>query len=150
MYAERQGYHLPAPPTQHWASGSPLDGVSEPGVAFYSTSFELNMPSGYDIPLNFVFPDISTANSYRCQLFVNGYQFGKYIHNLGPQTWFPVPEGILNYHGINYLALSLWALEEGGAKLDSFSLEPSAIIETGYGPVELSPMPAWAPRPNAY
>lgn len=119
-------------------------------MVFYATSFELTMPNGYDIPLNFVFPNISTANSYRCQLFVNGYQFGKYIHNLGPQTWFPVPEGILNYHGINYLALSLWALEEGEAKLDSFSLEPSAIIETGYGPVELSPMPAWTPRKNAY
>lgn len=42
------------------------------------TNFELDMPEGYDIPLSFVFPNISTIANYRCQLYVNGYQFGKY------------------------------------------------------------------------
>lgn len=36
MYAERQGFHLPAPPSSKWSSGSPLKGTSAPGVTFYS------------------------------------------------------------------------------------------------------------------
>lgn len=82
LYAERQGFHLPAPPSGHWASGKPTDGISRAGVAFYTTSFNLDMPTGYDIPLSFDFTN-ATANgtavsNYRAQLYVNGYQFGKY------------------------------------------------------------------------
>lgn len=36
MYAERQGFHLPAPPSRKWSSRSPLKGTSAPGVAFFS------------------------------------------------------------------------------------------------------------------
>ena len=86
MYAERQGFHLPSPPSADWEVQSPVaDGVAGAGVRFYSTSFDLHVPAGYDVPLAFVFnnaPKTSvnvtgTAN-YRCQLFVNGWQFGKY------------------------------------------------------------------------
>jgi hypothetical protein len=31
---------------------------------------------------------------YRAQLWVNGYQFGKYANNIGPQSSFPVPQGM--------------------------------------------------------
>jgi hypothetical protein len=33
------------------------------------------------------------ATAYRVLLYVNGWQFGKYVNNIGPQTKFPVPEG---------------------------------------------------------
>jgi beta-galactosidase len=36
MYAERQGYHLPNPPSSNWTSSSPLTGTSAPGVSFYA------------------------------------------------------------------------------------------------------------------
>lgn len=72
------------------------------------------------------------------------------VHNIGPQTSFPVPEGILNYHGVNYLALSLWALDAGGAKIENLQLVSHAVIQSGYGTVALSPMPAYSPRPGAY
>jgi hypothetical protein len=36
MYAERQGYHLPSPPSSNWSSSSPLTGTSAPGVSFYT------------------------------------------------------------------------------------------------------------------
>lgn len=83
MWAERQGYHLPAPPTQGWESASPIkDGISGPGVAFYAASFDLDIPSGYDVPLSFVFANSSSSSSaaanYRVQLYVNGWQFGEY------------------------------------------------------------------------
>jgi hypothetical protein len=159
MYGERQGYHLPGAPISDWkASGGPAEGLTQPGVAFYATNLNLNMPVGYDIPLSFSFGNStraqSTANTtavaYRAQIFVNGYQFGKYVHNIGPQDVFPVPEGIWNYRGTNYVAVSLWALESGGAKVEDFKLVAGPIIQSGYGMVELSPMPGWAERDGAY
>ena len=36
---------------------------------------------------------------YRALLFVNGWKFGKRVANIGPQTRFPVPPGILDYKG---------------------------------------------------
>lgn len=107
FYAERHGYHLPGAPTGDWVTvvGGPMAGLGEAGVRFYSTSFDLDLPDGYDIPLSFSFANTTTgisegtASSYRTQLYVNGYQFGKYVHNVGPQAVFPVPEGIWNYHG---------------------------------------------------
>ena len=154
LYAERQGYHLPNPPTADWTISSPTSGIGSAGVGFYTTNFNLSMPLGYDIPMSFTFAnttlDGSIPSEYRCQLYVNGYQFGKYVNNVGPQTSFPVPEGILNYYGINYIALSLWAFNASGAKIQEVDMQPTALIQSGYGPVELSPMPAYTPRPGAY
>lgn len=114
LYAERQGYHLPGAPTGNWTASAlgPMAGLSAPGVKFYATSFDLDLPEGYDIPLSFSFSNGTTTPtkngtvpSYRCQIYVNGYQFGKYVHNIGPQDDFPVPEGIFDYHGSVGLSL---------------------------------------------
>ena len=62
-----------------------MQGLSKPGVAFYSTTFDLNMPTGYDIPLSFAFTNATSTTAsgsvpaYRAQIYVNGYQFGKYV-----------------------------------------------------------------------
>ena len=102
LYAERQGYHLPGAPISSWASsGGPTEGIKSAGVGFYATELKLDIPSGWDVPLSFTFTNSSnpnapgdTAPAYRVQLYVNGYQFGKYVHNIGPQKSFPVPQGI--------------------------------------------------------
>lgn len=87
MYAERQGYHYPNPPNSHWEVSSPFkNGLSKPGVAFYTTSFKLDIPHGWDVPLSIVFSNSTAGDSshttsghnYRCQLYINGYQYGKY------------------------------------------------------------------------
>lgn len=82
LYAERQGYHLPNPPTSNWLAGKPTDGIDTAGVRFYTTTFDLDMPTGYDIPLAFQFTNSTQLETevlnYRAQLYVNGYQFGKY------------------------------------------------------------------------
>ncbi|KAF2094930.1 beta-galactosidase [Rhizodiscina lignyota] len=160
LYAERQGYHLPSPPISSpgWktVSGGPLKGITSPGVAFYTTSFSLDMPSGYDIPLSFTFNNGSATDAagrslaYRAILYVNGYQFGKYVHNVGPQDTYPVPEGILNYHGENWVAVALWALEKGGAKLTGLDLGADAVIVSALEPITNSPMPGWEKRAGAY
>lgn len=156
LFAERQGYHLPGTPISTWEKSSTSEGLSAPGVAFYATTFNLDLPVGYDIPLSFSFANTTTdtsttlATAYRAQLFVNGYQFGKYIHNIGPQDVFPVPEGIFNYQGENYVALSLWALEAGGAKLEGFELVDGHPVQSGFGAVGQSPQPGWVKREGAY
>ncbi|KAI1122846.1 glycoside hydrolase family 35 protein [Nemania abortiva] len=152
MWAERQGYHLPAPPSSGWKKASPIkDGVGAAGVEFYAASFGLNMPAGYDIPLSFVFANSTgTPANYRVQLYVNGWQFGKYINNLGPQTSYPVPEGVLNYSGTNYLSLTLWAQDATGAKLDGLSLVANALIQSGMQKPALTWSDKWVRREGAY
>lgn len=152
LFAERQGYHLPGAPTDTWESHSPLEGIGLPGVAFYSASFDLNLPSDeWDIPLAFSFTnDTQTSGIYRAQLYVNGWQFGKISSNIGPQTVFPVPEGILNYNGTNYVGITLWALEQSGAKIPAFELVSGVPVWTGREKVELVDSPAWSQREGAY
>ncbi|GLI71901.1 hypothetical protein PoHVEF18_000068 [Penicillium ochrochloron] len=151
LYAERQGFHQAQPPTQKWDSSSPFTGLTKPGIRFYSASFDLDLPSGYDIPLYFNFGNsTSTPAAYRVQLYVNGYQYGKYVNNIGPQTSFPVPEGILNYHGTNWLALSLWAQGDSGAKLDSFELINTTPVLTSLSEVKSVNQPKYQARKGAY
>ncbi|WYZ36897.1 hypothetical protein EsH8_II_000403 [Colletotrichum jinshuiense] len=150
LFAERQGYHWPAPPSDAWEdSKGPTAGIDAAGVAFYSAAFDLDLPAGYDIPLSLTFAN-TTATAYRAQIFVNGYQFGKFVHHVGPQTRFPVPEGILNYQGSNHLAITLWAMEKGGAKVEGLKWEVGMVTATGFGKVEPAPQPKWAERKGAY
>jgi hypothetical protein len=34
-YAERQGWHLPSPPSASWKTSSPMTGLTAPGIGFY-------------------------------------------------------------------------------------------------------------------
>lgn len=60
------------------------------------------------------------------------------VDHLGPQTKFPVPEGILNYQGQNFVAITLWAQQEEGAKLEGLELVADAVIQSGYQKPKLS------------
>ncbi|KAI9761011.1 MAG: hypothetical protein M4579_001274 [Chaenotheca gracillima] len=170
LYAERQGWHLPKPPSDSapFKDGKPTDGITRSGVAFYTAQLDLDLPQGYDIPLSFVFTNATSSSNtsssssdsssssssggsnFRCQLYVNGYQFGKYVNNVGPQLAFPVPVGILNPSGSNSIALSLWAQDSAGAKVAGLKLEATGKIQSGYGEVAMSPMPAYSKRDAAY
>jgi hypothetical protein len=151
LYAERQGWHQPDPPSQPWTSSSPLEGISQAGVGFYTAPFNLNIPAGWDVPLYFTFGNsTSPPDAYRVQLYVNGYQFGKYTNHIGPQTAFPVPQGILNYQGTNWVAVTLWAQESEGAKLDSFELVNETPVLTALTGIVSSPQPQYTKREGAY
>lgn len=82
FYAERQGYHLPAPPSEAWETKNPIsDGIEGVGAGLFSVAFDLDIRSGLDVPMAFVFTNTTTGDvpvDYRVQLYVNGYQFGKY------------------------------------------------------------------------
>jgi hypothetical protein len=72
------------------------------------------------------------------------------VNNLGPQTRFPVPEGILDYSGTNYLAITLWAQDTNGARLGGLALEPDALIQSGMERPSLAWSDVWEKREGAY
>ncbi|KAL3431424.1 glycoside hydrolase superfamily [Aspergillus tetrazonus] len=132
-FPERHGYHFPHAPLSQFEERSPFEEILPMGVGFYATTFNLSLPAGYDVPLSIAF-EIETAApaKFRAVFYVNGWQFGKYINNIGPQTRFPVPEGILNYSGDNSLALILWSQEQVPFSLPGLSLMVDAVIQSGY------------------
>lgn len=84
LFAERQGFHLPGANTHGWESRSPLaQGLNSTGVGFFATTFSLQIPKGWDVPMSLHFtnqtiPGTSEVSKFRVQFFVNGWQFGKY------------------------------------------------------------------------
>lgn len=156
LYVERQGYHQPSPPLAEFSTGSsPFDGIGSAGVSYYVTNFTLALPADeWDIPLSLTFTNNTSAAAsapYRALIYVNGYQFGRYTSNVGPQTAFPVPEGVLRYNGENWLGIALWALGSEGASVPGLEWTLGATPAlTGRGVVTDVEAPAWTERVGAY
>jgi beta-galactosidase len=139
LYGERMGWFLPgfdasSSPnfTSPSSASSPLFGLAKAGVRFYTTTFHLNIDSDLDVPLGIELS--ATAGTVaRVMIWVNGYQYGKYVPHIGPQTRFPVPPGVVNNRGSNTLALSLWAQTDEGAKLDGVKLFSYGQYQSDFG-----------------
>ncbi|CAE6479336.1 unnamed protein product [Rhizoctonia solani] len=116
LYVERIGATDPNYSTSSWYSCSPFVGIDRAGIVAYKTKLKLDIPEDWDVPLAFQFA--RTPGRYRIMLYVNGWQFGKYVANMGPQVLFPVPEGVLDHRGENDVMLILWSLDSEGAKVD--------------------------------
>ncbi|EPS35567.1 hypothetical protein H072_11078 [Dactylellina haptotyla CBS 200.50] len=131
LYGERLGWHLPNFDDGDWESGSPLDGVSGAGVKWYNTDFDLNIDKDLDAPIGLELA-APAGTIARVMIFVNGYQFGKYVPHIGPQTRFPIPPGILYNQGTNRLSISVWSQSEAGAKLSTVKLFTYGVYQTGF------------------
>ena len=132
LYGERLGWHLPGFDASSWASGSPLDGISQAGLQWYVTEFNLSIPSNYDAPISLVLTN-ATATPMRVQAYVNGYLIAKFWPHIGPQTRFTVQPGVLNTQGGNRVAVAVWAQDSHGARLGNVSLVADrGIWESGY------------------
>lgn len=92
----------------------------------YRTTFELNVPQDSDVGVSFVFATIPEVE-LRAQLYVNGWQMGKFVNALGPQTVFPVHSGVLNHRGDNTLAVSVWML--GDAEQEMPTWDPRSHLK---------------------
>ncbi|KAJ3523822.1 hypothetical protein NM208_g12305 [Fusarium decemcellulare] len=160
LYVERRGFHLPGAPINRWKKTA-LNGPTRAGVGLFATTFDLDLPQGYDIPISLSIKNSTQPSgsghtgspavaNFRIQIYVNGWQLGKYVNNLGPQRRFVLPEGILNHHGPNYLALTLWCLDEMGAKVDSVALEADAVIQSGQKLTPLVEGIRYSERTDAY
>ncbi|KAF9887419.1 hypothetical protein FE257_010274 [Aspergillus nanangensis] len=117
LFAERVGWHLPGFNDKHWPRATSLS-FTGATVQFFRTVIPLHLPRGIDTSISFVLGTPAGASkAYRAQLFVNGYQYGRYHPHIGNQVVFPVPAGILDLDGENTVAVAVWAQSEEGAEI---------------------------------
>jgi hypothetical protein len=133
LYGERLGWPLPSfvPPDSEFDRSSPFIGINSSGIQFYITTFHLNIDSDLDVPLGIEL-SAPAGTVARVMIWVNGYQYGKYVPHIGPQTRFPVPPGVINNRGLNTVALSLWAMTDAGANLDTVDLIQYGAYQTDF------------------
>ncbi|KAJ8691652.1 hypothetical protein PTI98_011202 [Pleurotus ostreatus] len=146
LFGERQGWHLPGFDTSSWKARDLASGLpgSAAGVGFFVTTFNLNIPQGFDAFLSFTFNE-PLGQPYRALLFVNGWHMGKRVGNLGPQAKFPVHEGILDYRGRNTIAVALWTMESDVPISPDLQLTLDGVVEGGVGDVKVN-NPVWSPE----
>ncbi|KAJ7505516.1 glycoside hydrolase family 35 protein [Mycena galericulata] len=131
LWAERVGAHLPGFPDHSWISGSPLSGVSKAGINFYRTTFELPVSVGIDAPVRLnVTRSADSVSNFRLQIYLNGWQIGKYVNSIGPQTVFVLPASILRRDSANTLAVSVWAMDASGAKVEGLNIVSDGVFST--------------------
>jgi len=143
LFGERNGWHLTGYPDSGWSAVSLPHADTTPGVAWYRTTFPLDLPKGQDVPIGIKFSD-DASRHYRALIFVNGWQVGRYINDLGPQRSFPVPTGILRPNGTNTIAIAVWSLDNTTGGLGSVTLEPYTNVATSL-PVSNVSAPGYDP-----
>ncbi len=112
LYGERAGWYLPGFPDENWTPVSLPYADATPGVAWYRTKFDLHEPHGIDASLGLTISDTPTK-AYRALIFLNGWNLGQYINNVGPQHTFVLPNGILKAQGANTLAIAVTTNDPG-------------------------------------
>ncbi len=134
LYGERAGWHLPGYPDGSWATATVPAASAVPGTSWYRTSFRLHIPAQDDPSLGITIGDPSTPRSsanYRALIFVNGWNMGQYIANVGPQHTFVVPNGVLDPHGENTLAIAVTSDGGAGNGLERVSLTDLGTVRGG-------------------
>jgi glycosyl hydrolase family 35/beta-galactosidase-like protein len=107
LYGERAGWTLPGHADRDW----PAAAATVPaGVTWLRAGFPLSLPAGQDTSLALRFPGPPPAG-YRAIVYLNGWQVGQYGAQIGPQTDFVLPAGLLREDGGNTLAVAVIATE---------------------------------------
>ena len=117
LFGERAGLYLPGFPDADWTPVTLPSTDATPGVAWYRSAFTLHEPRGVDASIGLNIADAATRQ-YQALIFVNGWNVGHYINNLGPQHTFVLPNGILHTgirdDGRNTLAIAVITPNAGG------------------------------------
>jgi beta-galactosidase GanA len=108
LYGERHGWHLPGFPDGGWEPVRLPRAERGQGVVWYRTSFRLDVAPGTDASIGLTLTD-DQSRAYRVQIFLNGWNMGQYINDVGPQHTFVLPGGVLDTRGANTLALAVLA-----------------------------------------
>ncbi|MEG8275596.1 glycoside hydrolase family 35 protein [Streptomyces sp. AHA2] len=106
LYGEREGWHLPDHDDRDWERAGPPRADRRQGVTWYRTRFRLDVDPGVDASVGLVLDD-DPERAYRVQVFLNGWNLGQYLNDVGPQHTFVLPNGILRTRGANTLALAV-------------------------------------------
>jgi beta-galactosidase GanA len=123
LYGERTGWSLPGFDDSGWEGVSLPHRESAPGVSWYRTRVRLDLPRDQDVPVGLRFTD-DPARHYRVLIFVNGWNVGQYVNDVGPQHVFVLPQGILRHQGTNTIALAVWSDDADTAGLGAVDLVP--------------------------
>ena len=119
LHGERAGYPLPGYPTASWDTVTTPTSAGQPGLSWYATDVKLDVPKDQDTPIGLHFGGDYTTK-YRALVFVNGWNLGQYVNDVGPQRTFYLPQGILRHQGTNRISLAVWS--DDGAGLGPVSL----------------------------
>jgi beta-galactosidase GanA len=147
LYGERSGWTLPNYPDANWADATLPASTAIAGTSWYRTTFTLDVPRSDDASLGLTIGDPSTPRStanYRALIFVNGWNMGQYIANVGPQHTFVIPNGVLNPHGRNTVAIAVTSDGGAGNGLEPVSLTNLGTVRGGV-PVALDNSPGYQP-----
>ncbi|WP_329299486.1 beta-galactosidase [Streptomyces sp. NBC_00659] len=106
LHGERHGWHLPGFADGGWKPAGLPRAERRQGVTWYRTGFRLGVDSGLDASIGLTLTD-DPARAYRVQIFLNGWNMGQYINDVGPQHTFVLPNGVLRTRGHNTLALAV-------------------------------------------
>ncbi|WP_329283340.1 beta-galactosidase [Streptomyces sp. NBC_01451] len=107
LHGERSGWHLPGYGDEGWdAVALPRAEGRRQGVTWYRTGFRLTVDPGVDASIGLELTD-DPERAYRVQIFLNGWNMGQYVNDVGPQHTFALPNGILRTRGANTLALAV-------------------------------------------
>jgi beta-galactosidase GanA len=130
LFGERAGWSLAHFDDRSWATVSLPHSTAAPGIAWYRTTARLNLPRDQDVPVGLRFSD-DPGRHYRALIFVNGWNVGQYVNDVGPQHSFVLPQGILRHQGANTIALAVWSDDATTGGLGEVSLEALANTATG-------------------
>ncbi|MFD5516552.1 beta-galactosidase [Streptomyces sp. NPDC127066] len=106
LHGERHGWHLPGFADGGWDPVGLPRAERRQGVTWYRTGFRLGVDSGLDASIGLTLTD-DPDRAYRVQIFLNGWNMGQYINDVGPQHTFVLPNGVLRTRGHNTLALAV-------------------------------------------
>ncbi|SFF32085.1 Beta-galactosidase, domain 3 [Actinacidiphila alni] len=135
LSGERDGATLPGYPDGSWRHATLPAAHSTPGVTWYRTQFNPAVPKDQDVPVALRFTD-DLGKHYRVQIYLNGWNMGLYVNDVGPQHDFPLPAGLLRPDGRNTLALAVWSNDDTSG-LGRVSLVAQANLRGG---VPVSPV----------
>jgi hypothetical protein len=130
LFGERTGEFLPGFPDESWQRVALPHADPLPGVAWYRTTFSLEIPRDQDVPISLRLGAAPGVHD-RVLIFLNGWNVGQFVSDLGPQTDFVLPPGILRSDGENTLALAVWSPVAGQGGLGQVSLVAKGNYATG-------------------
>ena len=97
------------------------------GVTWYRSDFTLNFPAGQDVMLRLNVHskrfNKGRQDDARTVMFINGWNVGTWVGNVGPQKSFTIPAGFLNRNGKNEIAIAVTA-EAAGYGPETIQLAP--------------------------
>jgi beta-galactosidase GanA len=145
LYGERHGWYLPGYPDALWPTTTLPASNAISGTAWYRTTFALHIPSVDDASLGLTIGDPSVPQSsgnYRALIFLNGWNMGQYIADVGPQHTFVIPNGVLNPDGRNTVAIAVTSDGGAGNGLEKVALTNLGTVRGGV-PLTINESPGW-------